>query len=223
MTKDTIYISPEFNPHTLQRDWGLFLQRNRPEIVEAASENLSSLRATLFQSVFGQIERVWPAKTQPSLPAVPPKVTTDNLPNQSDQLCRDVGFDITSLALLADVPIHRPIHLTQNSLIGHWRWLREIWRGCANRAPAAHVNPTGPSAPTPVTDALLSGKNNLAIAQLRSQFKQLEAAPWDVALYHSFLANLTLFCPFIGTELLWRQGLVERELGNTSQTEGSTE
>lgn len=220
MTKDTIYISPEFNPHTLQRDWGLILRRNRPEIFEAASGNLSSLRATLFQSVQRQILT---ASTQPSLSAGPSKVTTDNLPNQSDQLCWDVGFDITSLALLADVPVHRPIHLTQNSLIGHWRWLRELWRYCANRAPAAHVNPTSPSAPTPVTDALLSGKNNLAIAQLRSQFKQLEAAPRDVALYHSFLANLTLFCPFIGTELLWRQGLMKRELVNTSQTEGTTE
>lgn len=211
MTKDTRYISPEFNPHTLQRDWGLFLRRNRPEIFEAASGNLSSLRATLFQSVQRQILS---ASTQPSSPALPSKVTTgkvttDNLPNQSDQLCRDVGFDITSLALLADVPIHRPIHLTQNSLIGHWRWLREIWRGCANRAPAAHVNPAGPSAPNLVTDALLSGKNNLAIARLRSQVKQLEAAPRDMALYHSFLANLTLFCPFVGTELLWRQGLVK--------------
>lgn len=218
MTKD-IYISPEFNPRSLHRAWGFILRSNRPEILEAPTGNLASLRVGIFTSVQAQII---PAPNQPTLPKTHPKVTTDGLPDCSEQLCRDVGFDIISLALLADVPIHRPTHLTHSSLIGHWRWLRELWRCCANRAQTPQTTPATDDL-NPVTNALLGGKNNLAIARLRSQFKQVEAAPEDSALYHSFLANLTLFCPFTGTELLWRQGLVERDLVNESRTEGTTE
>ncbi|OAZ15043.1 hypothetical protein TH15_04430 [Thalassospira profundimaris] len=113
-----------------------------------------------------------------------------------------------SLALLADVPAHRPLHLTQNSLIGHWRWLRDVWRVGSSRP---NCSVTMPAQQNAVTEALRNGKNNLAIAELRNLFKKVQQNPDNAGLYISFLNSLSLFCPFIATELLWRQGRIEHD------------
>jgi len=125
---------------------------------------------------------------------------------------REVGLDVLTLSLLADVPIHRPLHLTQNSLVGHWRWLRQVWRLMAPLSDAAklHAHMSPAEVHHDILDALTQGRNNIAIALLRQSFQEIEdagAAKWADS-HQSFLANLTLFCPFIGTELLWRQGLI---------------
>ena len=62
-----------------------------------------------------------------------------------------------------------------------------------------------------VSDALQNGKNNLAVAQLRKMFKEVQHAPENDGLYISFLNSLSLFCPFIGTELLWRQERIDHD------------
>ncbi|NIY75103.1 hypothetical protein HED22_05550 [Thalassospira sp. HF15] len=224
MSQDTLYISPEYNPHSLKRDWGFLVCPERSEIFEALMGDLTGLRATLYRSLMrralkGQ-ERSAP------IPDHPAKVSTDGLSESSNELCEEAGLDIVALALLADVPIHRPLHLTQSGLIGHWRWLREVWRGCAllpaHRSLALECTTHTP----PVKDALKNSKNNLAIAELRKQFRKVQQAPDDAELYLSFLNDLTLFCPFIGTELLWRQGRIDHypfKRSDTKDKEGLIE
>ncbi|EKF10122.1 hypothetical protein TH2_02110 [Thalassospira profundimaris WP0211] len=69
-----------------------------------------------------------------------------------------------------------------------------------------------------VTEALRNGKNNLAIAELRNLFKKVQHEPDNAGLYISFLNSLSLFCPFIATELLWRQGRIEQDPISRSRT-----
>ena len=67
--------------------------------------------------------------------------------------------------------------------------------------------------------ALMAGRSNVAIANLRKMFQNLTAhyetqsvqngLPKSQDALHSFLANLTLFCPFIGYDLLCRHGLIK--------------
>jgi hypothetical protein len=209
MSQDTLYISPEYNPHSLQRDWGFVVSAARRDVM---SENLTTVRAALYLSV---VERITPDGTVlPMLRHDPAKVTTDGLTDCGIQLCREVGFDILALALLADVPAHRPLHLTQNSLIGHWRWLRDVWRFASSLPRFTNVTNT----PNAVTEALQSGKNNLAIAHLRDLFKKVQRESKDPGLYISFLTSLSLFCPFIATELLWRQGRIKSDPPGRSGT-----
>jgi hypothetical protein len=61
-----------------------------------------------------------------------------------------------------------------------------------------------------VIEEVWQGRNNTAIALLRSSFQQLISSTGALQAndYQTFLANLSVFCPFIGTELLWRQGMV---------------
>ncbi|WP_430473744.1 hypothetical protein ACQ0MK_17830 [Thalassospira lucentensis] len=140
------------------------------------------------------------------------KVSTDAVSNSALEIYREVGLDVLILSLLADVPIHRPLNLAHSSLVGHWRWLRQVWRLMAplsaNAKPQAHV--TAEKVHSSIADVVAQGRNNIAIALLRQSFQEIEDA--DAAeladSHQSFLANLTLFCPFIGTELLWRKGLI---------------
>lgn len=199
LANDTLYISPEYNPHSLERDWGFFVRGQRELIFKSLTSGLTDVRAALYN--------VHTSATPQRVPT-PAKVTTDVLTESAEQLCDEVGLDLLSLSLLADTPLHRPLHLTHNSLIGHWRWLRTVWRFSVGIPDFATV--PSDAQPDPALISLLTeGKNNLAIAALREKFKQLEQEAFAPEHYLSFLGSLTLFCPFIGTELLWRQGLID--------------
>ncbi|BDW98044.1 hypothetical protein MACH10_37290 [Thalassospira tepidiphila] len=211
MSQDTLYISPEYNPHSLQRDWGFVVSAERRDVFEVMPESLTMVRAALYCSVIAASPP--DLSPPPSQPYRPSKVTTDETVGNGAQLYQEVGFDIMSLALLADVPAHRPLHLTQNSLIGHWRWLRDVWRVGSSRPQGTATMDTRNA----VTEALRNGKNNLAIAELRNLFKKVQQSPDNAGLYISFLNSLSLFCPFIATELLWRQGLIEHDPVRQSQ------
>lgn len=212
------YISPEYNPHSLERDWGFFMRTQRPEIYAELPNGLGSLRQTLLKTISRQCTSDVPYNRASADPVqtetnpLPAKVSTDSVSSNAWEMYQEVGLDVLTLSLLADVPIHRPLHLTQNSMIGHWRWLRQVWRIATPLSDAAKIqvdlNP--PIAEREIVDAMTQSRNNIVIALLRQSFQRLEAAdPTETGdLYQSFLANLTLFCPFIGTELLWRQGLI---------------
>ena len=175
-------------------------------------ESLTTIRAALYCSVVEALSLDFtPPSSQRNRPG---KVTTDETVGNGAQLYHEVGFDIMSLALLADVPAHRPLHLTQNSLIGHWRWLRDVWRVGSSRPQCTATMDTRNA----VTEALRNGKNNLAIAELRNLFKKVLHHPDNPELYISFLSSLSLFCPFIATELLWRQGRIEQDPISRSRT-----
>ena len=169
--------------------------------------SLTAIRAALYLSVIKLTEPNFRVSRQMS--DHPGKVTTDGFAETGTPLLHEVGFDIMSLALLADVPVHRPLHLMQNSLIGHWRWLRDVWRYALRRPHCTETETT--QSPNAVTEALLKGKSNLAIAHLRDLFKKVQQNPDNPRLHISFLSSLSLFCPFIGTELLWRQGRIDQD------------
>lgn len=213
MSQGTLYISPEYNPHSLQRDWGFVVSAERRDVFEVIPESLATVRAALYFSVLKASPLDF--SPPPSQPYRPAKVTTDETVGNGEQLYREVGFDIMSLALLADVPAHRPSHLTQSSLIGHWRWLRDVWRAGSSRPQFCTATMDTRNA---VTEALRNGKNNLAIAELRNLFKKVRQDPDNAGLYISFLSSLSLFCPFIATELLWRQGRIEQDPFGRSRT-----
>ncbi|BDW90935.1 hypothetical protein [Thalassospira tepidiphila] len=212
MSQDTLYISPEYNPHSLQRDWGFVVSAERRDVFELMPESLATIRTALYFSV----HKASPLDFSPPLsePYRPAKVTTDETVGNGAQLYHEVGFDIMSLALLADVPAHRPLHLTQNSLMGHWRWLRDVWRVGSSRPQCTATMDTRNA----VTKALRNGKNNLAIAELRNLFKKVQQNPDNAGLHISFLNSLSLFCPFIATELLWRQGRIKQDPISRSRT-----
>ncbi|WP_417835476.1 hypothetical protein [Thalassospira tepidiphila] len=214
MSQATLYISSEYNPHSLQRDWGFVVSAERRDVFEVILENLETIRTALYCSVVAAASldlSPRPSKPQPYRPA---KVTTDESVGNGAQLYHEVGFDIMSLALLADVPAHRPLHLTQNSLIGHWRWLRDVWRIASSRPRFTEAMESRNT----TTEVLKTGKNNLAIAELRNLFKKVQQEPDNAGLYISFLGSLSLFCPFIATELLWRQGRIEQDPISRSRT-----
>ena len=168
MSKGTPYISPEYNPHALQRDWGFLICEQHPEIIEAFSGSLSDLRARLHESSVGKFAQN--DANAPLTAGAPAKVTTDGLAANRSSLYDEVGLDILTLALLSDVPAHRSLHLTQNSLIGHWRWLRDVWRVGYSRPQFTATMDTRNA----VTEVLRNGKNNLAIAELRNLLSGLE-------------------------------------------------
>ncbi|NIZ00731.1 hypothetical protein [Thalassospira lucentensis] len=219
-----VYISPEYNPHSLKRDWGFFVETKRPDIFGAmSSTSFATLRQTLVRSLreialAGHVistNKEGDSKPKPSSPA---KVTIDIPEATANALYNEVGLDVLTLALLADVPVHRPLHISHNSLIGHWRWLRLVWRTLVQtKTRPAAIHPIEEFPPDQILrDALLENRNNVAIAQLRQMFHDLlegacERDPEQIESdkLYSFLANLTLFCPFIGSELSYQYGLVE--------------
>lgn len=219
-----VYISSEYSPHSLKRDWGFFVETSRPDIfTEISTTSLATLRQTLVCSLreIASVNHIISAnkegdsKPEPSSPA---KVTTDIPEATANALYNEVGLDVLTLALLADVPLHRPLHISHNSLVGHWRWLRLVWRTLAKTEtkPVA-IPPIEEFQPAQILrDALLENRNNVAIAQLRQMFHDLHEGPYvgepeqiDRDKLYSFLANLTLFCPFIGCELSCQYGLIE--------------
>ncbi|MEQ8389980.1 MAG: hypothetical protein RIB30_03230 [Thalassospira sp.] len=193
------------------------MRAERPEIYSALPNGLGSVRQTLLKTISKQcrsylLNNASADPVQMETDHLPTKVSTDAVSSNAWEMYQEVGLDVLTLSLLADVPIHRPLHLSQNSMIGHWRWLRQVWRIATPLSDLAKtqadLNP--PEAEHEIIEAITQSRNNIAIALLRQSFQRLEAArPMETGdVYQSFLANLTLFCPFIGTELLWRQGLI---------------
>ncbi|WP_139834656.1 hypothetical protein [Thalassospira sp. MCCC 1A03138] len=142
-------------------------------------------------------------------------VSTDIIDNNLTKLHSQIGSDILCLSLLADVPLDRPLHITQNSLIGHWRWLRQVWTKLAigeqafTFMPEAQTHSLRNTPKSKIVDELEKGRFNTAIANLRSDFKSLSNnsdSAKNLELRLSFIKNLTLFCPLIGSELLYRLG-----------------
>lgn len=205
MASRNLYISPEFNPHSLERDWGFFVRKQRPRIYEAMADGYESLRSALIADAMS-----FSGSTALSISG---KVGIESLPATPSILYQEVGLDVLALALLADVPMHRPLRLTPDSLLGHWRWLRAVWRKCgafsAQLSDNATAKQSGNTDPA-IVAALRKGQNNRAVALLRQGFWQIDAktngSPTGEA--QSFLANLALFCPFIATELRYRHGLI---------------
>ncbi|OSQ40405.1 hypothetical protein TMES_00920 [Thalassospira mesophila] len=156
-----------------------------------------------------------------------PIIFQDDIPGLED-LTREVGPDIVTLAVLSDVPLHRPRRLELEDLVGQWRWLRQVWAFFdtpdtnligANFGTAAinnaHYNaddkPDLTLEISQITDAIVACRLHIAIASLRSLFQKIKQQPADVEnqAQISFLILLCLFCPYIGHELLYRYGIVE--------------
>ena len=223
MADTSLYLSPEYNPHSLMRDWGFFVEHQRPDIYASMSGPLSPLRQILAEYIASMAAGELGATQLGPTPTTSGKVTTDFVVPDARTMCQEVGLDVLTLALLADVPLHRPLQITQNALIGHWRWLRLVWRTLADAKPATRCVDTMPatheSTFATLYLALMAGRSNVAIANLRKMFQNLTAHYETQSVQnglsksqdalHSFLANLTLFCPFIGYDLLCRHGLMK--------------
>ena len=183
MSQDTLYISSEYNPHSLQCDWGFIVSAERRDVFEVIPDSLATIRTALYFSVLKASPPDF--SPPPSQRDHPAKVKTDETVGNGAQLYHEVGFDIMSLALLAD----------------------DVWRVGYSRPQFTATMDTRNA----VTEVLRNGKNNLAIAELRNLFKKVQQGPHNAELYISFLSSLSLFCPFIATELLWRQGRIEQD------------
>ena len=202
-----VYVSQNYNPHSLTREWGFVLADIRPAFT-FQNGDLRTARLDIAKDIQARLP-----KHVTSLPLHAGIVSTDTIDNDPASLHRQVGSDILCLTLLADVPLDRPLHITQSSLIGHWRWLRQVWAHLSTQkvseasgleSPEFQVSPKND-----VIDEIAKGRFNTAIAALRSEFKSLpisQNASCDLDFRLSFIRNLTLFCPLIGTELLYRLG-----------------
>ncbi|MCC9621186.1 hypothetical protein LPB41_05725 [Thalassospira sp. MA62] len=244
MAEQSGYISAQYNPHSLKRDWGLIVYDYlRPGIRDCGeSQTLGTLRHTLFGTIRAQVNSIHlPSVTCSQSPDLSPSSQVhqslqipkvmfedsgmDDGSISVKQLIDEVGLDTLTLALLGDVPLHRSLNLGQNALVGHWRWLRLVWRQFARPPGFADLPDNAPPPATPdfnqiqthvtalasaeLIDLVVGGRNNLAVAYLHHSFQQLPAPADKITSKHqSFLANLALFCPFIGLELLWQHNLI---------------
>lgn len=206
-----IYVSDQYNPHSLIREWGFVLASHRPAFSKYG-DDLRAGRLAIACEILGLLPAWEEQKDIPRQPKNAGPVSTDIIDNNLAKIHSQIGSDILCLTLLADVPLDRPLHITQSSLIGHWRWLRQVWTKLAigeqtfTFMPEAHLRDTPKSK---IVDELEKGRFNTAIANLRSDFKSLSNnsdSAKDLELRLSFITNLTLFCPLIGSELLYRLG-----------------
>lgn len=207
MTDTPLYVSQNYNPHSLAREWGFVLADLRPVFI-LKNGDLRNARLDIAKDIQARLPK--PVK---SLRCRAGMVSTDSIDNDPASLQRQVGSDILCLTLLADVPLDRPLHITQNSLIGHWRWLRHVWAHLSSQKVSDASEAESPelqeSPKNDVIDEIAKECFNTAIAALRSEFKGLRTsqnASCDLDSRLSFIRNLTLFCPLIGTELLYRLG-----------------
>lgn len=207
MTDTLLYVSQNYNPHSLAREWGFVLADLRP-VFTLQNGDLRTARLDIAKDIQARLP-----KPVTDLPLHAGIVSTDSIDNDPASLHRQVGSDILCLTLLADVPFDRPLHITQNSLIGHWRWLRQVWAHLSTQKVSEASGLESPefqkSPKNDVIDEIAKGHFNTAIAALRSEFKSLrisQNASCDLDSRLSFIRNLTLFCPLIGTELLYRLG-----------------
>ncbi|KZB52388.1 hypothetical protein [Thalassospira xiamenensis] len=207
MTDTPLYVSQNYNPHSLTREWGFVLADICPAFT-FQSGDLSTARLDIAKNIQASLPK--PAANLPNHAGI---VSTDTIDNDPASLHQQVGSDIICLTLLADVPFDHPLHITQSSLIGHWRWLRQVWTHLSTQKVSEASRLESPelqrSPKNDVIDEITRGRFNTAIAALRSEFKSLrfpQDASWDLDSRLSFIRNLTLFCPLIGTELLYRLG-----------------
>ncbi len=206
-----LYVSQYYNPHSLAREWGFVLAELRP----ALTLQKGDLRPGRL-AIAREIQALLPATNNGPKPAIilpshAGSVSTDLIDNDLALVRQQVGSDILCLTLLSDVPLDRPLHINQNSLIGHWRWLRQVWSQLASdkSSPAILTPELSAFANSAVADKIVTGHFNTAIAALRQQFNTLRGSEDTLqtpGARLSFIQNLTLFCPFIGTELLYRFG-----------------
>lgn len=205
MTNTSLYVSQNYNPHSLAREWGFVLADLRP-VFTLKNGDLRTARLNIAKDMQARLP-----KPVTNLPLHAGIVSIDSIENDPASLHQQVGSDILCLTLLADVPFDRPLHITQSSLIGHWRWLRQVWAHLSTQKVSEASGLESPefqkSPKNDVIDEIAKGRFNTAIAALRSEFKSLpisQNASCDLDFRLSFIRNLTLFCPLIGTELLYR-------------------
>ncbi len=229
-------MSQQYNPHSLDREWGFVLAKKRPALI--ISQDLQSARIDLAKEI---VDSYVPLQSNHTLPTISGAVKADGIDPDPKVLIAQVGTDIVRLALLADVPLHRPIRITHNSLVGHWRWLRQVWscfsHDTNNIALSAASSPATPNTITSTPPGNISGKIisdtrchietgrfHTAIAALHQEFQTISSPERTSKISParlSFLQDLTLFCPFIGTELLYRHGYAPDGPGH--QTKDSEE
>lgn len=214
MPDTPIYVSGQYNPHSLTREWGFVLALHRPALSQYG-DDLRAGRLAIACEILGLLPAWEEQKDFPRQPKNAGPVSTDIIENNLAKLHSQIGSDILCLTLLADVPLDRPLHITQSSLIGHWRWLRQVWTKLAigeqpfTFMPEAQTHSLRDTPKSKIVDELEKGRFNTAIANLRSDFKSLSNnsdSAKDLELRLSFITNLTLFCPLIGSELLYRLG-----------------
>jgi hypothetical protein len=214
MPDTPIYVSDQYNPHSLIREWGFVLAVHRPTLSQYGDDLRAGRLAIAYEilDLLPTREKQYEFSRQPKNAG---PVSTDIIENNLAKLHSQIGSDILCLTLLADVPLDRPLHITQSSLIGHWRWLRQVWTKLAigeqafTFMPEAQTHSLRDTPKSKIVDELAKGHFNTAIANLRSDFKSLSNnsdAAKDLELRLSFITNLTLFCPLIGSELLYRLG-----------------
>lgn len=204
-------MSRRYNPHSLDREWGFVLAKKRPALIR--SQDLQSARIDLAKEI---VDSYVSLQSDHTLPTISGAVKVDGIDPDPKVLIAQVGTDIIGLALLADVPLHRPIRITHNSLVGHWRWLRQVWACFSHDTNNIALSPAR-TPPGNITGKIISdtrhhietGRFHTAIATLHQQFQTFsppEKTSKISPVRLSFLQDLTLFCPFIGTELLYRHG-----------------
>ncbi len=207
MTDTLLYVSQNYNPHSLTREWGFVLTEIRPAFT-FQNGDLRTARRDIAQDIQTRLPE--PVTNLPQHAGI---VSADIVDNDSASLHQQVGSDILCLTLLADVPLDRPLHVSQSSLVAHWRWLRHVWAHLSSQKVSETLKLESPklqkNTNNEVIDEIAKGRFNTAIAALRSEFKSLRISPdasCDIDSRLSFIRNLTLFCPLIGTELLYRLG-----------------
>lgn len=214
MLDTPIYVSDQYNPHSLTREWGFVLASHRPAFSQCGAD-LRAGRIAIAREILGLLPNLEERNEFSRLPKNAGPVLTDIVDNDLTSLYSQIGSDILCLALLADVPLDRPLHITQSSLIGHWRWLRQVWSRLAideqafTFMPEAQTHSLQDTPKSKIVDELAKGRFNTAISNLRSDFKSLSNnsdSAKNLELRLSFIKNLTLFCPLIGSELLYRLG-----------------
>jgi hypothetical protein len=212
------YQSETYNPHALLRRWGFLhsaalrdacnhndARRCRKICADSLLIGAQQLPGTPLSSHPGQGKAL---KT-------PGKIIWDSSIENPATLIGDIGADIFSLVILADVPLYRDTRIGNEQCIGHWRWLRRVWAFFTGNKVSVP-----PSCPEPafsdcdlVLAPLADQAFHIAIAQLRTLFHALPPiAPDQNRAFEEhirFLYLLNLFCPYIGHELLYRYGVIE--------------
>ncbi|MFH1805693.1 MAG: hypothetical protein ABID63_12490 [Pseudomonadota bacterium] len=200
-----MYQSTRYNPHALARAWGSLYRDRLGDVSDAVQLRL--YRAQIARAVLQAADIV--IQSDRLTGPVTFREKTD-----SKTLIAELGPDIVWLSLLADVPLHRPLMLSHENFIGHWRWLRHVWT--YYKEPGQKQLPQTAEIPPDIITSLQQQKYHTAIAHLHLAFRALSAKPFgdtsdntSPARHLGFLTALQWFCPYIGAELLYRYGRIE--------------
>ena len=234
------YASSTYNPHSLSRRWGLFFSdrilsplpsgENPNRQTQAFRSQLAQSIQTDFQHSFVAPPAIAPtsgkiatskAENPACQPETAPILLRDEISNL-DSLTNEVGIDVLALAVLADVPLHRPRNLELKDLVAQWRWLRLVWSHLCQPENAPMSNNTKDNvldvittvqseSVVAVTRQIDQYRYNIALAELRKLFQFLRKSPANRQnpLQLCFIELLRLFCPYIGHELLYRYGAIK--------------